>query len=75
MIIINFAITIISDNFAKAREEAKKIKAVSMFKHLKNEFLTFVPKKESQIGPIIDSDKFQAIRKRAFENKNLSTKT
>ena len=58
MIMINFVITIISDNFAKAREEAKKIKAVSMFKHLKKKILTFVPTKESQIGPIIDSDKF-----------------
>ena len=58
MIMINFVITIISDNFAKAREEAKNIKAVSMFKHLKKKILTFVPTKESQIGPIIDSDKF-----------------
>ena len=101
MIMINFVIIIISDNFAKAREEAKKIKAVSMFKHLKKKILTFVPTKESQIGPIIDSDKFvenpqyfeiksieligylkdkidnqkKAIRKRALENKYLSTRT
>lgn len=48
MIMINFLITIISDNFALARIEAQKIKEVSLVSHLKKRVFEFLPQKEQE---------------------------
>ena len=58
MIMINFIITIISDNFAIAREQSKKIKQLTIFDHMIKRVKLALKREKEQFSEFKDAEKF-----------------